>query len=879
MLNGGPIIRAAAKALAFRGMRFLLNAVSGGVLGEAVEVGQYFWEEWQREENTEEARQASLQALAQAPIQEVRKYAAEIVQEVAADKSEAVQQNLVNYLTHVPATVRKSLRRTSDPSGTTIPPGLVLRKADDVLALLPPRLPRFKEGDFPLPSVDLQLVELLGVGGFREVWKARNPYQQNDPLMALKFCIDADAASSLRHEAALLDRVKSQGTHPGIVRLLRTYLRADPPCLEYEHIAGGDLGGLIQEWHRTASGVRPEKAARVMMRLAEIVGFAHRLDPPIVHRDLKPANVLVQKKDKGIVLKVADFGIGGVAVGQAVAESRGDSTKALLAATVARGSYTVLYASPQQMAGLPADPRDDVYALGVIWHQLLTGDLTKGRPGGSRWKERLTEKAMTAAMLTLLEGCFEENREDRPKDAADLATKLSGLLTPASATAASAGPKQQFPSPPSKALVEAPTSEVEDQGEKSKQIGLDVRTQPELQRQEQTTPLEQEPSAAAQEGKELAADTRHPPVNREKLRGTLEAKEILKLKEPGAEEGLRPPGRFAVAVFSPDGKFILSACRSLLIWDFPGGNVVGKFQLPPQKKRLTLDGPQPFHAQPVTSLAFSANGRKALTGGSDGLLRLWDVDREQEIRSFGGGWFEKKAPINSVAFCPEGRFALVGGNDPNMQMWDVTSGKKVRKFEEGVVNTGLQGFGQPGMDFQMATILKTVAFSPDGRHAVSAGDALRRAAGPSIAILWDVQTGNRLRLFEGHEGIINTVVFSPDGRYALSGSDDQTVRLWETASGKEVRRFAGHPAPVHAVAFSPDGRLAVSGNGLIGGRTTEQPAPESVVRIWQVETGEEICRLVGHTGEVRSVSFSPDGQFVLTAGSDQTIRVWAIQSV
>jgi serine/threonine protein kinase len=432
MLDGWSILKVVGKALVVRGGKFLLNAVTGGVLGEAVDVVQYAWEEWRKAETSEEARSASLQALAQAPIQEVRRHAAQIVQEVAADQPEAVRQNLVSYLTHVPATVRRSLRRASDPSGTTIPAGLVLRKADDLLALLPRRLPRFKEGDFPLANVDLELVELLGVGGFGEVWKARNPYQQNDPPVALKFCIDTDAASSLRHEAALLDRVKSQGIHPCIVRLLRTYLRADPPCLEYECIAGGDLGGLIQEWHRTAGGVRPDKAAKVMLRLAEIVGFAHRLIPPIVHRDLKPANVLVQKKDKGIALKVADFGIGGVAVGQAVAESRGDSTKALLAATVARGSYTALYASPQQMAGLPADPRDDVYALGVIWFQLLTGDLAKGV--GVDYTEDLREAGVDGRMIALLGQCVAAKSERRPATATDLAATLKELLGESPAT-------------------------------------------------------------------------------------------------------------------------------------------------------------------------------------------------------------------------------------------------------------------------------------------------------------------------------------------------------------------------------------------------------------------------------------------------------------
>jgi len=161
------------------------------------------------------------------------------------------------------------------------------------------------------------------VGGFGEVWKARNPHFDGVAPVALKFCLDSTAKERLlRHEAVILNQVMRQGKHQGIVQLLHTYLSAEPPCLAYEYIEDGDLAGVIKE-----KKLKADTAAKIMLRLAEIVGFAHRLNPPVVHRDLKPANILVrQTKDKKFVLKVADFGIGGLAAAQAIGEvSRGTS--------------------------------------------------------------------------------------------------------------------------------------------------------------------------------------------------------------------------------------------------------------------------------------------------------------------------------------------------------------------------------------------------------------------------------------------------------------------------------------------------------------------------------------------------------------------------
>src|SRR5262249_32896116 len=158
-------------------------------------------------------------------------------------------------------------------------------------------------------------------------------------------CLDTGAARQLHHEAAL-NRVLAQGRHPGIVRLRHVHLHADPPCLEYEYVAGGDVGG----WVRAAGAAEAGLGGRLSLvcGLAGVLGFAHGLRPPVVHRDLKPSNILLQPRITRTALRVTDFGIGGIASAHAMKLSL--SLRAALT-TGLRGAYTPHYASPEQKRG------------------------------------------------------------------------------------------------------------------------------------------------------------------------------------------------------------------------------------------------------------------------------------------------------------------------------------------------------------------------------------------------------------------------------------------------------------------------------------------------------------------------------------------------
>ncbi|HEY7426876.1 MAG TPA: bifunctional serine/threonine-protein kinase/formylglycine-generating enzyme family protein [Gemmataceae bacterium] len=421
--------------------RAALNAAGFGVAGELAvdvlpEVARDVWNWWGKDQKPAEL-QAEVKEMAQLKPAEARRQAEQVVAEEAAGQPEAIRKALTAYLAQVPAAIRQSQRCPADPSGRTLMFGLSLVQSDDVLQWLPVRQPRYQSGDRPPGIGDWELEELLGIGGFGEVWRARNPHL-SEPV-ALKFCLDPKAAQWLRHEAALLGRVMSQGTHPGIVPLLDTYLNGDPPCIKYEYVAGGDLSGLIGQWRHTPPHNRVAECTRLLHELADIVAFAHKLDPPIVHRDLKPANILLQPSSDGTMrARVADFGIGGIAARQAREQATGGLTRGAFLATALRGACTPLYASPQQQRGEVPDPRDDVYSLGVIWYQMLTGDLLTG--ASADWRDEIEDKGVPEDVRRLLGACLASKAEKRPANADVLAEELArlrgGVSLPSSAPTA-----------------------------------------------------------------------------------------------------------------------------------------------------------------------------------------------------------------------------------------------------------------------------------------------------------------------------------------------------------------------------------------------------------------------------------------------------------
>jgi len=160
----------------------------------------------------------------------------------------------------------------------------------------------------------------------------------------------------------------------------------------------------------------------------------------------------------------------------------------------------------------------------------------------------------------------------------------------------------------------------------------------------------------------------------------------------------------------------------------------------------------------------------------------------------------------------------------------------------------------------------SVAFSPDGKILAS-------GSADNTIKLWDVATGREIRTLSGHTNWVLSVAFSPDGKILASGSCGKQegylcvqgeIKLWDVARGTEIRTLRGHTSDVYSVAFSPDGKILASGSG------------DNTIQLWDVAKGTLLRTLQGHTSWVRSVAFSPDGKILASGSADKTIKLWDV---
>ncbi|MBF0217153.1 MAG: TIR domain-containing protein [Candidatus Omnitrophica bacterium] len=297
---------------------------------------------------------------------------------------------------------------------------------------------------------------------------------------------------------------------------------------------------------------------------------------------------------------------------------------------------------------------------------------------------------------------------------------------------------------------------------------------------------------------------------------------------------------------------------------------------PKQALLMALEG----HNDIIRSVSVTPDHRRAVSGGSDKTLRVWDLESGVCLHSLHG----HDDIIRSAAITPDGVRAVTGSWDKTLRVWDI---------ENGVCSYVLRGHTDD---------VRCVAITPCGKKAVSGSrDGTLR--------VWDLENGSCISALKKIDGHIESVAITPCGRKAVSGSSDKKLRVWDLETGACSSTFTGHNNNIVSVAVTPDCKVAVSGdwNGEIrvwdiekgicsrslkghsdiarsvaitaDGKRAVSGSRDKTLRLWDLSNGGLLRVISGDSDDMRSISIVPDGRMAVTAGSDKKLRLWDIASV
>jgi WD40 repeat protein len=650
----------------------------------------------------------------------------------------------------------------------------------------------------------------------------------------------------------------------------------------------------------------PKERLELFIPVCQAVQHAHQKG--VIHRDLKPSNVQVALYDGRPVPKVIDFG---------VAKATGHSlTERTMFTEVGQIVGTLEYMAPEQaeLNNLDIDTRADIYSLGVILYELLTGsppftakqlrseaftamlrlirEVEPPRPSTKLSSSQ--ELASIAAhrklepqkLTRLVRGeldwivmkCLEKERGRRYETANGLAQDIERYLhnDPVQACPPSAWYRFRKLAGRNKGALLAATlvaaalvlavvvlviSNVVVQGE---------RDQKALSLQEKETALRNEgvALARAREQEKLARTQEGIALGQSRIARRNLYVADMNLAQAHWENANVSRVEELLDLYRRVGP----GEEDLRGWEWFYQDRLCQAYL------RTLRG----HEASVLSVAFNADGSRLVTGSHDRVVKVWDVATGRELRAFQAD----KGPVRGLAISPDGTHVAVGGEDGTVKLWDVATGQEVRTFRGDNLRLGVfsLAFSPDGTRLARGNLgvtvwdvaggnelcrLRrgvTVAFSPDGtRLATSNSTASGGPLDDDFAVtLWDAKSGQELRSFRGHEARVTALAFSPDGTRLASGGFDRTVKVWDSANGQEFRTFRGHNNWVEALAFSPDGTRLASGGW------------DQTVKVWDVAGGRELRTFRGHNNWVEALAFSPDGTRLASGGNDRTVKVWDV---
>jgi WD40 repeat protein/serine/threonine protein kinase len=749
----------------------------------------------------------------------------------------------------------------------TLPPDSVSRN-DPLPATISPE-PQSEA--LPPSSVNVPGYEILGElgrGAMGVVYKARQTGFNR--LVALKMILSGGHASAadrarFRTEAEAIARLH----HQNIVQVYDTGEHDSKLFFSLEYCPGGSLADRLDGTPWVAS-----QAASLVETLARAMHAAH--EQQVVHRDLKPANVLLME-ERGVSKGKSTPRERAVELAKALAgQTDADEPEPVLltpklsdfglakkldavASQTQSGAImgTPSYMAPEQAGGRGKEigPAADVYALGAILYECLTGRPPfKAATTFDTLMQVIHDEPVPPTQLqpktprdleTICLKCLQKDPARRYASAEALAEDLRCFQAGEPITARPVGAIERTikwvrRSPAVAALLAAvvlvtitgvglvtwkwyeavfANKEAQKQKEEALEAGKreadraakEKEAREEVERQARHVRQLLERSEMALYTNRIArasreADTRNP------------VKGLEVLKEQGADK------------FGWEYRHLLQRCQ------VQRGHFIG-------------------HKERITGVCFSPDGERLASSSEDKTVKIWDVRRGEVLLTLRG----HTEDVSCVCFSPDGRFLASGSasfphksTPGEVLLWDARDGKKLHT---------LQGH---------AGGVTSVCFSPDGRRLASSSE-------DKTVKVWDARTGGEQATLEGHAAMVTSVCFSPDGRLLASASWDKTLKLWATGSLREVRTLKGHNTPVNSVCFSPDSQRLVSGGGdtfatldVEKRKGVETLAPGDL-KVWDVASGRELFSLRGPESAILDVRFSPDGLLLAGAVGDTSM--------
>jgi WD40 repeat protein/serine/threonine protein kinase len=768
-----------------------------------------------------------------------------------------------------------------------------------------------------------KLLEQIGEGGFGVIFMAeqQQPVRRQVAVKVVKPGMDTHQVvarfEAERQALALMD-------HPNIAHVFDGGETASGrPYFVMELIRGIPITQFCDDNQLT-----PRERLELFVTICQAVQHAHQKG--IIHRDLKPSNVLVTLHDGMPLVKVIDSGIA-KALGQ---ERLTDKT---LFTGFAQMIGTPLYMSPEQAerSGQEADTRTDIYSLGVLLYELLTGTtpFDKERLQGASYEEihrviREEEPAKPSTRISTLGQAADTVSAKRKSDPRRLSQLFRGELDWIAMKALAKDRNRRYETASSFAadvlryLHDEPVQACPPSAlyrfrkfaRRNKRIAVMaafllallvvavavlgvsyIQVQEALQAKTRALGREQE---ALQEKTEALANELQTSyyqnialAERQLSAGNVgRAEELLnqcpselsgwewhflKRQRYGNPPPLKHTSTVKRVVFSPDGRQIATGCLggTIQIWDAQTG------------RRLHTLQHAAYHP------SYSSDGQHLAAARHDGVICVWKATTGELLASFPG----HGKRIWTLAFGPDGRTLASASWEGRVRLWDIGGKAKgeavrpIRTLSEDMEDVARMAFNPDGgrllaacwdgrvRTWNVATGQALFSFRCEFEYGFSArfnSDARRLAWAclDGAVKVWDTATGRRELDLRSNQHWNRSVAFSPDGRRIALAGFDGTVRLLDGSTGRETLTIYAHPLIADDVAFSPDGHRLASASY------------DHTVRLWDATPliddpqAAHCVTLTAHKHQVHGVAFSPDGRWLASASWDGTAKLWDLSS-